>query len=173
MTSTEPNSSTTISAMIWEIDASADVIFGASPYLPTSTIPPVGSVYGKLLADVFDYMRQSIWPMIFDSANRTKIQIVYKSQSIDPSDILNVTTVENDFDIFGVIMGASATNIESGLVIATDFECLVAANDLISIPTAKRDGVKFNGVQYDIIGILPLPSVPPAIGYRLFLRRAV
>lgn len=173
MTSTEPISSTAISSTIWDIDASADTLFGDSPYNFVSTPPPSSSAFGKTLASVFDYMRQTIWPSIFNSANLTQIQIVYRSQSIDPTDILNVTTVETTFDIYGTITGASVKNIERGLVMASDFECLVAAYDLTTVPTAKRDGVRYNSVNYDIIGILPCPSMPPAVGYRFFLRRAV
>lgn len=173
MTSTEPLSSTALSATIWDIDPNAYLLFGDSPYNSVVTPPPSSTVFGKKLASVMDYMRYTIWPAIFNSLNLTQIQIIYRSQSIDPSDVLNVTTVEMALDIYGVIMGPSAKNIERGLLIASDFECLVAANDLTSAPTAKRDAVRYNGVNYDIIGVLPCPSVPPVVGYRFFLRRAI
>lgn len=173
MTSTEPLSSTAISSTIWDIDANADVLFGDSPYNYSYTPPPSASLFGKTLASVYDYMRQTIWPSIMDSANTTQIQVVYKSQSVDPSDVLNVTTVETTFDVYGVVTGASAKNIERGLVVATDFECRIAAYDLTTVPTARRDAVRVGGVNYDIVGILPCPNVPSPIGYVFFLRRAV
>lgn len=175
MSSTEPLSSAAISALIWDMDASpaVEALFGDSPYNVVPTPPPSYSLFGKKLASVFDYMRQKVWPAIMDSANLTQIQVIYKSQSIDPSDVLNVTTVENSFDVYGTITGAQAKNIERGLIIASDYECLVAADDLITVPTAKRDGIRMDGVTYDIIGVLPCPQVPPAVGYRFFLRRAI
>lgn len=173
MSSTQPTSSAPLSALIWDIDADAEAVFGDSPYNFVATPPPSSSAFGKKLASVMDYMRQTIWPAIFDSLNLTQIQVIYKSQSIDPSDVLNVTTVETSFDVYGAVMGASAKNIERGLVIASDFECLIAADDLTTVPTAKRDAIRVGGVNYDVIGVLPCPQVPPAVGYRFFLRRAI
>lgn len=172
MTSTEPLSSAALSSTIWDLDPNAYLIFGDSPYNYVAPAAPSASLFGKKLASALDHVRYTIWPAVFDSLNLTQIQIIYRSQTIDPTDVLNVTTVETSYDVNGVIVGASARNIERGLVIASDFECLVSAADLQSAPSARRDAVRYNGANYDIIGVLPCPSVPPVVGYRFFLRRA-
>lgn len=173
MSAIQPVSSAPLSGLIWELDSGADLVFGDSPFDASPTTPPASAAFGKKLASVFDYLRSTVWPAIMDSANMTQIQIIYRSQTIDPSDVLNVTTVETSFDIYGTITGASAKNIERGFVIATDFECLVAADDLSWVPTARRDAVRFDGVTYDIVGVLPCPNIPSPVGYRFFLRRAL
>lgn len=173
MTSTEPLSSAALSATIWDMETTLDAVFGDSPYNFVVTPPPSSTAFGKTLASVYDYMRQTIWPAIMDSANLTQIQIIYKSQAVDATDILNVTTSETSLDIYGVVTGASAKNIERGLVIASDFECRIAAGHLTTIPTAKRDAIRVNGTNYDVIGVRPCPQVPPAIGYVFFLRRSL
>ena len=173
MSGTEPLSSAALSSMIWDLDgASAEALFGDSPYDALVTPPASSAAFGKKLASVLDYMRQTVWPAIMDSANLTQIQVIYKSKSIDPTDILNVTTTETSFDVYGIVMGASQKNIERGLIVATDFECLIAAGHLNNVP-AKDDAIRVAGTNYDIIGVLPCPQVPPAVGYRFFLRRAI
>lgn len=173
MSSTEPLSSAALAAMIWDMDPNASTVFGESPYDALPTPLPSSGLFGKRLASVLDYMRQNIWPAIFDSLNTTQIQIVFRTQVVDATDPLYVTTSETTIDIYGAVMGATAKNIERGFVVASDFECLVAADDLTGVPTAEKDAVKVGGVTYDITGVLPCPRIPPAVGYRFFLRRAL
>lgn len=168
-----PNSSAPTSGLVWDVDPSATAVFGDSPYNYSPTPPPSSSVFGKKLASVLDYMRLTIWPSIFDSLNLTQIRVIYRSQVIDPSDVLNVSMSETSLDVYGAVTGAQVQNIERGLVIASDYECLIAANDLPSVPTARRDAIRVDGVNYDVIGVMPCPQVPPAVGYRFFLRRAI
>lgn len=173
MAGTEPLSSAALAALIWDMDPNADAVFGESPYDAAITPLPTSGLFGKRLASVLDYMRQNIWPAVFDSLNTTPIQIVFRTQVVDVNDPLYVTTSETSLDIFGAVMGATAKNIERGYVVASDYECLVAADDLTGVPTAQRDGVTVGGVTYDITGVLPCPRIPPAVGYRFFLRRAL
>lgn len=172
MTSTEPLSSAALSATVWDLNETGTAtVFGDSPYNFVATPPPSSTAFGKTLASVFDYLRQTVWPAVMDSANLTQIQVIYKSQTVDPSNRLLVTTSETSLDVYGTVTGASQKNIERGLVVATDFECLIAAGHLTNVP-AKNDAIRVAGTNYDIIGVLPCPQVPPAIGYRFFLRRA-
>lgn len=173
MAGTEPLSSAALASMIWDMDPNASTVFGESPYDALPAPLPSSGLFGKRLASVLDYMRQNIWPAIFDSLNTTPIQIIFRTQVVDVDDPLYVTTSETSLDIYGAVMGATAKNIERGFVIASDYECLVAANDLTGVPTATRDAVRVGGVNYDITGVLPCPRIPPAVGYRFFLRRAL
>ena len=171
MTAIQPLSSAPISGLIWEIDDSATTIFGESPLNYSPAVPPVSNAFGKRLSSIFDHMRSTVWPSILDSLNTTQITYVRRAFSADSSDPLDVDVSETTTAVYAAVMGASIQNIERGFITASDYEALIAAASLGFEPV-EDDAIRFGGTTYDLIGFQAFPQVPPAVAYRIFLRRA-
>lgn len=167
--SVQPNSSAALSALVWELEANAENVFGPSPIDASSSVesPARGRLYRAMTR-----LRTRTLPSVIASMNTSKTTFVRRSASIDDSDPLAVTQITTTEAAYAYIFGPSEGALEKGFLSVSDFEVIVAANDLPGGALSERDAVRIEGRDHDIVGIIPYPKFPAPVAYRLMVKRA-
>lgn len=168
--SVQPLSSASLSALIWELENDAVSVFGSSPIgAESSANTTVAS--GKRLYRAMRRLRNKRLPAVIASMNTTETTFVRRLEVADESDPLAVRFISTTESAFSYIFGPSEENMEKGFLSVSDYEVIVAANDL-SAALTEKDAVRIDGRDHDIVGVIPYPKFPFPIAYRLLVKRA-
>lgn len=169
--SVQPVSSAAMSALIWELDSGAEDIFGPSPIGDTSnpSTPGIGA-RGKL-ARVLQMLRRRVLPRVVQSMNMSKITIIYRTRIGDPDDPLASQESTATAEVFAVVSGPTAENLENGFLSVSDYEVLIPAISL-NFPLDESDSIEIDTVKHDIVGFQAHPKTPAAVAYRYMIKRA-
>ena len=173
MSSVGTVSSGSLSALVHEIEGDAvGNQFGTNPITASgssgSAAIPVGR-YGRWL----NRMRTRVIPRLFAEANTDleQIQLILNLRVKDGRNSLSYTNSTAIQTIDAVVTGPSAEMLERGFLSASDYEVMVAAND-ITVGISEKHRVKFDNAVFSIVDIRPIPRRPYAVAYKFGIKRA-
>lgn len=170
--SVQPLSAASLSALVWELEQDAEAVFGPSPIGEDSNPPSASPIpYGGRLYRAMRRLQTRTFPNVLASLNTTQLTLIHRTETPDVSDPLYVTVTSTSETVNGYIFGPSDESLEKGLISVSDFEVIVAANDLAS-PMDEGDSVQIDGKPHDIVGIVPYPKFPLTVAYRFLAKRA-
>jgi hypothetical protein len=169
VSSIQPLSSAPTSGLVWEIDAGSTSLFGDTPWSDTEPEPvfPTGGRLSKRLA----YLRQKAVPRMIASLNTSQVTVIYRgARTQDANDPLATSYTTTQRSAYAVVVGPTADSLERGLLSASDYEVIIAANDLPT-PLGPLDSIILDGVAHDVVEARGHPRVPGPVLWRYLVKR--
>lgn len=168
--SVQPISSAAMSALIQELESGSSALFG-DPFAFTPVPSPSAGVSLRL-ARVLAKLRTSTLPMVVRSMNLSKVKVIWRSRVVpDDDDPLAVRYSTSESDVFAVVAGPSADDLDEGFMAASDYWALIPAANL-QFNLDENDAIEIDGAIHDIVRIQAHPKTPPAVAYRYMCKRA-